>query len=147
MFLVFTVLILLLDNHNYCKCSWIRVRILKSKLLACSNTGLSSPAQLLFPSHKHMRDEHGRHCSTLPTFLLAPPREQVGQLCAMDTEPLSHTDSVLPPAFLASACSEHQHRLICFLCLCSVKNTPGKLRNSLDFWERRNWQKGGRGEG
>lgn len=34
----------------------------------------------------------------------------MGQLCAMDTEPLSHTDSVLPPAFRASACSKHQQR-------------------------------------
>lgn len=53
-----------------------------------------------------------------------PPRDLVGQLCAMDTEPLSHTDSVLPPAFLASASSKHQQRDRPVSCLCALWKTP-----------------------
>lgn len=72
------MLILLPDNHTYCKCSWIRIGILKSILLARSKSVLRFPDQMFFPSHRHMRDEHGKHHSSLPTFLLFLPGIQWG---------------------------------------------------------------------
>lgn len=142
---MFTLLSLLLNNSIYYKCSWIRNRTLKPKLLAYSSSGLSFPAQmLLFPSH---RDEPGRHRSPLRRFPLCLPGNQLG--AALCCEPLSHTSSTLPAAFLTplplSTSRETDLFPMCMLC----EKHPKGIKEYFGLWgvqELMEKRKGGRKE-